>query len=115
MKLKMLTGLLLMLSLSSAGAVNSWYWGEVTRIRTLQNDGSFMIYVDNPDIKNICQYDRVFFQVSDMGAERTKAALSMALTAFTSGKTWGVVIDLPTAPESICYASATSTQGAGIQ
>lgn len=115
MKLKLLTCLLLLLPLTYASAVNNWCWGKVTLIQTLQSDGSFIIHVDNPGIKNIYQYDRVFFQVSDMGAERTKAALSMALTVLTAGKTWGVVIDLPTTPESTCYTSATASQGAGIQ
>jgi hypothetical protein len=56
----------------------------------------------------------VYFKVSDMGAERAKAALSMVLTAFAANKDWGVVIDLPMA-EDICSASSTASQGAGIR
>lgn len=93
---------------------NHWYWGEISRISTLGDDGSFEIYLDNQDIVSRCLYDRVYFKASDMGLERTKAALSMALSAFVAGKSWGVVIDLPET-EQACYASPTASQGAGIK
>ncbi len=50
-----------------------------------------------------------------MGVERTKAALSLAMTALVSGKQFGVVVDLPPTPGAVCSASSTSTQGAGIK
>jgi hypothetical protein len=98
----------------NAKAANHWYWGTVTRINTYETDGSFEIYIDNPDIQSMCDYGLVYFEVSNMGADRTRAALSLAVTAFTSGKDWGVVVDLPSSPGP-CYASSTASQGAGIR
>jgi len=69
---------------------------------------------DNPNILTVCAYKRVNFNAVDMGAERTKAALSMAMSAFISGKQFGVVVDLPT-QGAVCTASPSSTQGAGIK
>lgn len=98
----------------SSFAGNTWYYGEVTRIQTYESDGSFQIYVDNQDLITNCLYQRVNFRVANMGAERTKAALSMAMTAFVSGKEWGVVVDIVN-PNEVCEASSTASQGAGIQ
>lgn len=108
--------LLILLGLNSFSvfAGNAWYWGKVTSIQTLTADGSFHIYIENQSIKDFCQYNRVDFMVADMGVERTKAALSMALAAFSSSKEWGVVVHLPTS-EAVCRASATASQGAGIR
>lgn len=115
--MKLFSQLLLTLALSfsaQAFAGNAWYWGKVTLIETLNPDGSFLVYLDNASIKNVCLHDRVQFNVSEMGAERTQAAMTMALTAFISGREWGVVLDLP-ATEEVCHASPTATQGAGIR
>jgi len=98
----------------SVQAGNSWYWGKVLSVNTAGADGSFEIFLDNPSIKTNCLHDRVYFKVVDMGAERTKVALSMALSAFVSEKQWGVVIDLP-ASEGTCSASSTASQGSGIR
>ena len=106
--------LFLILLGSNSYAANAWYWGKVISIYTVNSDGSFQVVLDNESIKNFCVYDRVDFKVADMGGERTKAALSMALAAFASGKVWGVVVDLP-ASEQRCIASPTASQGAGIQ
>ncbi|MEM9384816.1 MAG: hypothetical protein AAGA68_07125 [Pseudomonadota bacterium] len=97
-----------------AQATNRWFYGPVTQVITLHDDGSFFVYIDNVDIKSSCDYDRVSFEVSDMGAERTKAALSMALSAFAADRQFGVVIDFPPSGTA-CKASSTATQGAGIK
>lgn len=101
-------------AISSVQAGNAWYWGNITRINTNGADGSFEIYLDNPTLQATCQDQLVFFKVSDMGLERTKHALSLALSAYMVGKEWGVVINLPTSG-SQCYASSTASQGAGIR
>ena len=98
----------------SAQASDAWYWGNVTRIITNGSDGSFEILIDNPTIQSVCQNQIVFFKVNDMGLERTKNALSLALSAFMAGKEWGVVVDLPLT-DGPCYASSTASQGAGIR
>lgn len=115
MKIGLIFSIVVFLGSSNAFAVNAWYYGKVNQIITSGSDGSFIIYTDNISIKNTCIHNRVNFRVSDMGVERTKAALTMALTAFTSNKEWAVVIDLPVEPESVCYASSTASQGAGIR
>ena len=115
MKLKTIISAVLLVLSSSAAASNAWYWGKVKKIQTLSSDGSFLIYLENNTLNATCRDDRVEFHVADMGAERTRSALTMALAAFTAGKDWGVVIDLPTTPDSICYASTTASQGAGIR
>ena len=98
-----------------AMAANKWYYGKVTQIQTSTSDGSFMVYVENNDIAEICAYSRVYFLVSNMGAERTRLAFSLALAAYSSDKRWGVVIDMPETAGSTCLASATASQGAGIR
>ena len=98
-----------------AMAVNKWYYGKVTQIQTSTSDGSFMVYIENNQIGEICNYSRVFFTVGSMGVERTRLAFSLALAAYSGDKNWGVVVDLPTTPDSTCYASATASQGAGIK
>ena len=95
-------------------AGNEWYWGKGTSIKTSGADGSFEVELDNQKIKDFCKWNRVYFKVSDMGAERTKAALSLALTAFTANKEWGVVVNLPSV-EDVCKASSSASQGAGIK
>ncbi|WP_444996217.1 hypothetical protein [Aliikangiella sp. IMCC44359] len=95
-------------------AGNAWYWGKVIQINTSGNDGSFEILIDNPNIENFCSDKLVFFKASNMGAERTKAALSLAVAAFMGGKEWGVVVDLPSSVNR-CDASPTASQGAGIR
>ncbi|WP_036179919.1 hypothetical protein [Marinomonas sp. MED121] len=98
----------------SVYAGNAWYFGKVTKIYTLGSDGSFQISVNNSSLLSNCLYERVNFSVTNMGAERTKAALSMAMTAFASGKEWGVVVDIANSGE-ICEASSTASQGAGVR
>lgn len=105
---------LLIVMVGQSSAANDWYYGQVTNVTTLSNDGSFMVYLDNASIKNTCAYDRVNFRVRDMGSERTKAALAMALLAYSTGKQYGIVVDLP-AVGLACYASKTTAQGAAIQ
>lgn len=98
----------------NANAENAWYWGEVTQLNTLGPDGSFEVRINHPDLISICTYNNVRFKAADMGSERTKAALSMALAAFMGGKKFGVVLDLPSSA-MICEASPTASQGAGIK
>ncbi len=111
---KFVAALILIFVISNSYAGNAWYWGGITSIRTSGADGSFEVDMNNSDVKSFCKWDRVYFRVADMGAERTKVALSMALTAFTASKNWGVVIDL-SSTEEICYASPTASQGSGIK
>ncbi len=106
--------ILFVLSSSSVLASNAWYTGKVLSINTLGSDGSFQISLDNQAIKNGCLYGVVSFKVSDMGLERTKSAFSLALTAFATGRDWGVVIDMPIT-EQVCSASSTAGQGASIK
>ena len=96
-----------------AAAVNKWYWGQVTQIITHRDDGSFIVYVDHPVLLADCLHKRVNVSVDELGAERTKAALSMALAAFAANKRFGVVVDIVTSGE-VCVVSNT-TQGAGIR
>ncbi len=76
-------------------SANAWYNGKISKIETINADGSFIIYMDNTDINSNCTNDYVEWRVTDMGTERTKAGLSMALTALTTGMTFGVVVDIP--------------------
>ena len=111
---KIIISMVIMFLSANVHAVNTWYFGTVTQVITYQDDGSFMVYLDNQEIKNTCAYKRVNFTVTNMGAERTKAALSMAMTALVGGKQYGVVVDLP--PQgSVCSVPSSSSQGAGIK
>jgi hypothetical protein len=97
-----------------AHSAAAWYWGKVTQIVTLGIDGSFQIHVDNSTLIATCQYQRVDFKAADMQPDRTKAALSMALLAFSTGREWGVVVDLPAVGQN-CKAASTAAQGAGVR
>ena len=112
--MKSVLGLLILLLCQPCFAGNAWYWGKVTKIITFQSDGSFMAYIENSNVHNICENKRVRFMVSNLGLERTKAAMSMALSAFHSNKNFGVVLDLPSSPNSVCEVPASASQGAGI-
>lgn len=112
---KLLLAVIVLLFSSSVSAGNAWYYGKVTSLQTFTEDGSFLVYLDNSEISANCNSSRVRFTVSNMGAERTKSALSMALTAFTTGKEFGVVVDLDVSVDSVCYVSNTASQGAGIK
>ncbi|AKE51277.1 hypothetical protein [Kangiella geojedonensis] len=112
---KLILAVVITLLSSTGSATNAWYWGEVTQVMTFTDDGSFFVTIDNGDIATNCNYSRIRFTVTDMGSERTKAALSMALTALTAGKQFGVVVDLDQTTSSNCYASSTSSQGAAIK
>lgn len=114
MNLRSFLFLIVLLNPMNVYAVNAWYEGTVTNLQTLGPDGSFIVRIDNQTIKDDCLHSRISFRVQDMGYERTKIAFSMALAAFASGKTYGVVVNITTANE-ICYASATASQGAGIR
>ena len=113
-RLSLVTLVLSAASIAPASAGNAWYWGQITQVITSEPDGSFIVYIDNADLLSTCAYDRVNFLVSDMGPERTKAALSMVLMAFAAGKEYGVVVNLPPAGNE-CFASRTATQGAGVR
>jgi len=113
--MKKFLSLIALLLSNAVLAGNAWYEGKVTNIITLSEDGSFTVYLDNPDIKNTCKSKRVNFKVVDMGVERTKLAFTMAITALTADRTWGVVVDLPTTVGTICNASSTASQGALIK
>lgn len=112
--MKVVVAIFLSICSVALSAQNAWYWGKVSQIITLGDDGSFLVYLNNSTLKSTCRHERVRFEVSNMGAERTRAALSLALTAFSSGKTYGVVVDLPAANE-ICSVPAGANQGAGIR
>jgi len=71
-------------------ATNAWYYGKVTEVIAYGPDGSFMVYINNTDLLGKCLYDRVNIIVSDMGIDRTKAALPMAMTALVSDRTYGI-------------------------
>lgn len=105
--------LMLCFSVTNAIAGNKWYRGSITYLQTLGPDGSFIVYLDNEEIKSNCAYKRIKFLVEDMGYERTKLAFSMALTALTANKTYGVVVDISGLGE-VCHASGTASQGADI-
>lgn len=95
-------------------ADNQWYWGAATKIITEGTDGSFIVYVDNPTLRNTCAYARVRVSVANLGPERTKAAMALALSALHTGREFGVVVDLPS-PGSVCEVPSSSNQGAGIR
>jgi hypothetical protein len=113
-KLKYFVSIVFLLICQNSYAVNAWYWGKATQILTYGADGSFIVYVDNTDIGDVCFGSRINVLVENLGAERTKAAMSIALSAFHSGKSIGVVLDLPTTPDTVCEVPASSSQGVGI-
>jgi len=112
--MKRVTCLALLVFCAQSNAANTWYWGKVNNIITLHEDGSFIVKLENDDIESGCLYSRVQFMVPDMGSERTKAAFSLAMTAFAADKEWGVVINMPIDLD-VCRASSTASQGAGIR
>lgn len=103
-----------MMVVFSANAVNRGFYGKVTQLSALGSDGSFLVYIDNQELLDTCRFKRVYFRVAHMGIERTKLAFSMALTAFSTDKSYGVVVDLPEI-DGVCNASSTSSIGVMIR
>ena len=105
-------------------AVNATYSGTVTQIVTANTsaivggDGSFYIYVDNPDLISQCPHQRVLVRVSDMGEERSKIILALALTALTTGNELGLVVnfdDLTNVYANECIVAPTTSLGASLK
>ena len=110
--IKYIAAIFLLIFSLQTHAINTWYRGPVIRVVVDRDDGSFFVQSGNPTIESTCAYKRIYFRVSDMGAERTKAALSMAMTALVTGRDFGIVVDLPAAGER-CFAAAGG-QGADL-
>jgi len=96
-------------------AVNTWYWGKVTQILTTNNDGSYYVFVNNPNLISGCIHARVHYRTSDIGIETMKASMALALSALHSGKDFGVVVDMPATSSEICFAAGNSSQNSGIR
>ena len=73
-------------------AVAKWYKGKITRITLYATNESFIITFDNNTLDD-CRWKYGYFDVNKLGVEKVKSAYSMAMLAFSSGKTFGIVID----------------------
>ena len=76
----------------NVSAKNAWYNGVVDRVALLRSDGSFVITFSSQSLDD-CKHKYAYFEVSDLGIDRVKAAHAMALISLTSGMNFGVVID----------------------
>ena len=91
MKKIIIVALLLTASLYAyAGNVN--YYGIVTRVAFIDDNGSFVVTVDSNALDD-CQYKYAYFKVNKVGQKRVEMAYSMALTSMTSKLTMNFVID----------------------
>lgn len=88
--MRLLCLVLIIFTSLSAFSQNQWYRGKITRISLWKNDNSFIITVDN-DVLNDCKWKYLHFDESKLGEARTKAAYSMALTAFSTQTPFGFV------------------------
>jgi hypothetical protein len=94
---------ILLLSLNVESAAQ-WYRGNIKRVTLNRSDGSFIVTLKN-DVLADCKWKYVHYDVSKLGAERVKAAYSMALLAFSTNTLFGTVIDKGSrADGENCYA-----------
>ncbi|MFC6755219.1 hypothetical protein, partial [Halorubrum tibetense] len=69
---------------SVSSAAPNWYVGQVSRVALGAPDGSFIVTLKSSALDN-CQHKYAYFNVSQIGAEQTKAAYTMALTSLSTG------------------------------
>ncbi|AIW18673.1 hypothetical protein B6A42_07895 [Vibrio coralliilyticus] len=97
--LAMLTFLVSFSAFSSA----SFYRGEISRIWAHDPEGGFIIVFQNPSSVSDCKNGYIQFNSNSMQPGLIKNSLSIALSAFHSNGTVGVVIDKQGAGE-VCEA-----------
>ena len=68
------------------------YYGVVTRVAFLDNQGSFVVTVDTNELDD-CKFKYAFFLADKVGQDRVKMAYSMALTSLTTKMKMNLVID----------------------
>jgi len=107
-----LSAVLLALISFSVSAGNTNYYGVVTRISFLDNQGSFVVTVDSNMFVD-CRYKYAYFMVDKIGQERVKMAYSMTLTSLTAKMKMNFVIDKQNKGSADeCYVTGMA---AGIQ
>lgn len=89
---KILLAILVALIAFRASAVNVNYYGVITRIAFLDNQGSFVVTVDSNAFDD-CRYKYAYFMVDRIGQERVNMAYSMSLTSLTTKMKMNFVID----------------------
>lgn len=96
---------ILLLNFSSVFATPAWYLGTINRVWPNDPYGGFIITFTAPSSLNDCQYTYAYFRPSYIQPDLLKNAFAIAISAFHSGSTVGVVIDKGPAGE---YCNATS-------
>ncbi|MEX2964779.1 hypothetical protein [Microbulbifer sp. TYP-18] len=71
----------------------AWYIGTIKRVWVHDPDGGFVITYEGTSSISDCQYGYAYFTPINHGPDRLKASLSLALSAFHSGATVGIIID----------------------
>lgn len=88
-------------------ATASWYTGKVNRIWPNGADGTFIITFKStsgaPSSLDDCKHNYAYFRASTIPLEQHKKLLSLALSAFHTDSTVGIVID-KTLNGEYCYA-----------
>lgn len=95
---------ILLLNYSSVFAAPAWYLGTINRVWPSSQDGGFIITFSTPSSLSDCKHTYAYFKSEYVQPDLMKNAFSVALSAFHSGSTVGVVIDKGPAGD-YCYAT----------
>lgn len=88
---------------STAAAENNWYFGEVSSVILDDPSGGFAIALENEDVRTLCKDDLIYARSSNLGEERLKAALSMALTSYSMESKFGASMNLENVRGGRCF------------
>lgn len=95
-----------MLSLIISLPINAdpaWYFGTIDRVWTYSQDGGFIITYKGSSSISDCAYGYAYFSSKTMSKDLIKSSMTMALSAFHSDSSVGLVIDKKGANE-VCHA-----------
>jgi hypothetical protein len=97
--------IVLILNCTIVSAGPSWYQGTINRVLANGQDGSFIITFNSDSSLNGCKYEYIYFHSKDLQPEKLKSTFSLAISAYHTGSTVGVVINKGADGET-CYASS---------
>ncbi|WP_020415403.1 hypothetical protein [Microbulbifer variabilis] len=89
---KIFTLICLLVVGSNAASEPTWYRGEINRIWTYGQGDFIVTFVGNTGLSD-CRHNYAYFTSADLHPEMLKSSLSVALSAYHTGETVGIVID----------------------
>ncbi|MFA0813216.1 hypothetical protein [Microbulbifer epialgicus] len=89
---KIFTLICLLVVSSNAASEPTWYRGEINRIWRYGQGDFIVTFVGNTGLSD-CRHNYAYFTSADLRPEILKSSLSVALSAYHTGETVGIVFD----------------------